>query len=76
MILEWIREMFFTLGLPGVFWAKAMNTTCYLINRCPSFTINFKTPLKKWSGSFASYMNSRVFGCVAYAHTNQGKLEP
>ncbi|KAK3036404.1 hypothetical protein RJ639_030003 [Escallonia herrerae] len=29
-----------------------------------------------WSGKHANYENLRIFGCPAYAHVNDGKLEP
>jgi hypothetical protein len=35
-----------------------------------------KTPIEVWSGSPADYSELRVFGCTAYAHIDNGKLEP
>ncbi|KAK3010795.1 hypothetical protein RJ639_011899 [Escallonia herrerae] len=35
-----------------------------------------KTPKEVWSGKHANYENLRIFGCLAYAHVNDGKLEP
>jgi hypothetical protein len=32
------------------FWAEAACTTCYLINRSPSTTIEKKTPMEVWYG--------------------------
>lgn len=32
--------------------------------------------MEKWSGQPADYKHLRTFGCVAYAHIDQGKLEP
>ena len=32
--------------------------------------------MEMWSGHPANYENLRIFGCVAYAHVKQGKLEP
>lgn len=63
-------------GLSKEFWAEAVNTACYLVNRSPSTTIECKTPEEVWSGSPTSYTDLRVFGCPAYAHVNEGKLEP
>ena len=57
------------------FWAEAANTASYLINRSPSFPLNKKTPIEVWSGTPADYSHLRVFGCTAYAHVDNGKLE-
>lgn len=57
------------------FWANAVNTTCYLVNRSPSAAIGFKTPEEVWSRRPASYENLRIFRCLAYVHINQGKLD-
>ena len=63
-------------GLHRRFWAEAASTACYLINRSPSIALNKKTPIEVWSGSPADYSQLRVFGCTAYAHVDNGKLEP
>lgn len=55
---------------------EAVHTTCYLINRSPSTALNFKTPQEVWTGKPPSYQNLRVFGCPAFFHVNEGKLEP
>jgi len=58
------------------FWAEAINTACYLVNRSPSIAIECKTPFEIWFGSPADYSNLRIFGCPTYAHVRDGKLEP
>jgi hypothetical protein len=58
------------------FWAEAANTACYLINRSPSIPLNKKTPIEVWSGTPVDYSQLKVFGCTAYAHVDNGKLEP
>jgi hypothetical protein len=58
------------------FWIEAANTACYLINRSPSIPLNKKTPIEVWSGTSADYSQLKVFGCIAYAHVDNGKLEP
>ena len=51
-------------------------TVVYLINKCPSTALNFKTPKEIWSGHPPSLKQLKVFGCVAYDHIKQDKLEP
>ncbi|XP_071689077.1 uncharacterized protein [Rutidosis leptorrhynchoides] len=45
------------------------------VNRSPSTATDCQTPLDKWSGSPASYSDLKIFGCPAYAHVKDGKLE-
>lgn len=75
-ILERVRCMLLTANLPKSLWGEAVNTTAYLINRCPSTALNFKVPEEIWSGVASNFKNIKVFGCVAYAYISQGKLEP
>ncbi|GJR94692.1 retrotransposon protein, putative, ty1-copia subclass [Tanacetum coccineum] len=56
--------------------AEATCIAAYLINRSPSRAIKKKTPMKMWSGHPSNYGMLRIFGCVAYPHDKQGKLEP
>ena len=58
------------------FWAEGASTACYLINRSPSIAIDKKTPIEVWFGSPAHYSQLRVFGCTAYAHVDNSKLDP
>ena len=62
--------------LPQSSWAETLMTTCYLVNRSPSSGINFKKPVEMWSSKAANYSNLKIFGCPAFAHVKQGKLEP
>ena len=75
-LLERTRCMLISAGLPKVFWAEAVTTTAFLINKCPSTALSFKTPKEVWSGHPPNYSKFRVFGCSAYAHIRQDKLEP
>jgi transposase InsO family protein len=63
-------------GLNRRFWVEAASTACYLINCSPSIAIDKKTPIEVWSGSPADYSQLRIFCCTAYAHVDNGKLEP
>ena len=75
-LLESVRSMLFHARLPKTFWGEAVATTAYLINRSPSSTIDFKTPYEMWNNHKPNLDHLRVFGCIAYAHIKQGKLEP
>nr|GEY45329.1 retrotransposon protein, putative, Ty1-copia subclass [Tanacetum cinerariifolium] len=54
---------------------EATCTAAYLINRSPSRAIEKKTPMEMWSGHPSDYGMLKIFGCVAYPHNKQGKLE-
>nr|GEX34678.1 zinc finger, CCHC-type [Tanacetum cinerariifolium] len=45
-------------------------------NGSPSITTEKKTPMEMWSEHPSDYGMLRTFGCVAYSHIQQGKLEP
>ncbi|KAL5768311.1 hypothetical protein ACOSQ2_015094 [Xanthoceras sorbifolium] len=75
-LLERARCMLSNAGLSKDFWAEAISTACFLVNRSPSTAIEFKTPEEVWSGKPADYSNLRIFGCPAYMHVSEGKLEP
>ena len=75
-LLERVRCMLFSSGLPKSFWAEAIATIAILINKCPSSAIDNETPDQRWFGKLGDYSSLRSFGCAAYAHIKQNKLEP
>ncbi|GJY91424.1 retrotransposon protein, putative, ty1-copia subclass [Tanacetum coccineum] len=75
-LMDKVRCLLIQSGLPKTFWAEATCTAAYLINRSPSTAIEKKTPMEMWSGHPSDYGMLRIFGCVAYPHNKQGKLEP
>ena len=52
-----------------------METTCYLVNRSSSSTLEDKTPQEVWTGKKPSLSHLRVFGCDAYVHVPKEKEE-
>ncbi|GJY89530.1 retrovirus-related pol polyprotein from transposon TNT 1-94 [Tanacetum coccineum] len=49
-LLERARAMLATASLGKSFWAEAVNTACYVINRSPSTAVELKTPMEMWTG--------------------------
>ena len=47
-----------------------------MVNRSPSIALDYKTPQEVWYGKPSNYSGLRIFGCPAYAHVDDGKLEP
>jgi hypothetical protein len=77
-LMEKARSMLSGAGLGQEFWAEAVGTTCYLVNRSPSSALDDKTPHEVWSGKKPSLQHLRVFGCDAYVHVpkeNRSKLD-
>ena len=45
------------------------------MNRSPSTIIDFKNPQEVWYDTSFDYSSLCIYGCIAYAHVNDGKLE-
>jgi len=59
------------------FWAEALGYACYLVNRLSLSAIGGKTLLEAWSEKVAQdYDSLRAFGCPAYYHVKEDKLNP
>ena len=72
--------MLIASGLTRNLWAEALNTSCYIINRCMIRPILNKTPYELFKGRRPNIMHLRVFGCKCYVHNNGkdalGKFDP
>lgn len=75
-LMEKVRSILSDSGLPKKFWAEATHTSAVLINKTPSSALNFDIPDKKWFSKAPAYSYLRRFGCVAFVHTDDGKLSP
>ena len=77
-LLEKARCMLSKAGLwdRTAFWAEAISTACYLVNRSPHNSIDFRILEEVLSGNPVDYSSLRIFGCPVYAHVNNGKLAP
>lgn len=62
-------------GLGREWWAEAVATANYIINRSPHSKLDGDVPYKVWSGEHADYERLRIFGCTAYYHVSEGKLD-
>ena len=64
--------MLSNVKLSKSFWADAALTSCFLINRSPSVSIDKKTSIKVWSGTLAVYSDLNIFGYPTYACVDNG----
>lgn len=64
------------IGPSKIVPGEAVKTTSYLINKCPTKSLNYDSLDQVWNGQPADYSKLKIFGCAAYVHQNEGKLEP
>ena len=60
------------------FWAEAVRTACYLINRSPTTALDCGIPEEVWTGKNLNYSHLKIFGCEAFVHIpkeNRTKLD-
>lgn len=68
----------FQSKLPIIFWTYAVCHTIFIINRLPTPVLGNKTPFKMLYAKPPTFLDFKVFGCLAYATTliqNRGKLD-
>jgi hypothetical protein len=64
-----IRTLLLQAHLPAHFWAEALHTSTYLLNRLPSTVCPAPTPHQALFGPPPRYDHLRVFGCACYPNT-------
>ncbi|XP_021721230.1 uncharacterized protein LOC110688773 [Chenopodium quinoa] len=70
---EMARTMLIASGLPRNFWAEAVNTACYILNRVTIRSIINKTPYELFRGRKPNISHLRAFGCKCFVHNNGKK---
>ena len=71
---EMTRTMMITSKIANQFWAEAINTACYTINRCMTRPLLEKTPYELLKGRKPNISHLRVFGCKCFIHKNGKNL--
>ena len=64
------RTMLLENGLPKYFWAEAVNTANYILNRCLIRPILKKTPYELFRGRKPQISYFKPFGCNCFVHNN------
>ena len=78
-IVERARTMLLEASLPERFWADAVATAVYILNRSPTKALTGKTPFEAWFGRRPNLAHLRRCGCDAYLHipdAQRTKLKP
>lgn len=72
-LIEKAKCMLLNAKLPKQYWADAVHTAAYIINRSPTKSLSYKTPEELWSGWKPNVKHMRIFGCEAMVHLPQEK---
>ena len=64
------RTMLLEINLPKYFWAEAINTSNYILNRCLIRPILKKTPYELFKGRVPKISYFKPFGCNCFVHNN------
>ena len=74
-IVEMARSMLKAKSLPNTFWAEAIHTSVFILNRSPTKAVKDKTPFEAWHRFKPKVDFFKIFGCTAYAHIPSQKRE-
>ena len=67
------RTILIESNLPRKFWAEAVNTSCYIINRVMVRLSSKKTSYEMFKGKKSSLAHFKVFGTRCFVHINDKK---
>ena len=67
---EMVRTMLCENNLPRYFWAKAIFTACYVVNRAMIKPILKKTPYELWNGRKPNISHLCALGCKCFVLNN------
>jgi len=68
------RTMLNESNVEDYFWAVAINTSCYILNRVSIRKVLNKTPYQLWKDIKPSISYFHKFGCYCYILNNKEKL--
>ena len=68
------RTMLNEHSLPKYFWAEAVNTACYVMNRVLVRPLLTKTPYELWNNKKPNVSYFKVFGCKCFILNEKDNL--
>ncbi|KAI5323652.1 hypothetical protein L3X38_032724 [Prunus dulcis] len=76
-IVEMARSMVKAKSLPNTFWAEAIHTAVFILNRSPTKAVKDKTPFEAWHRFKPKVDFFKIFGCTeeVYVEQPQGYVE-
>ncbi|KAM1224599.1 hypothetical protein COP2_044628 [Malus domestica] len=78
-VIEMAKSMLHEKRMPYFPWAKAVHTSVYILNRCPTKALNNITPFEAYSGRKLGIAHLKIFDSLCYVHVpveHRHKLEP
>jgi hypothetical protein len=69
------RSMLKAKGLPRWFWGEAVNAAVYVLNRCPTKSVDGMTPFEAWHGRKSMVHHLRTFRCIVYVRNMTSHLK-
>jgi hypothetical protein len=69
------KSMLKAKGLPGWFWGKEVNAAVYVLNRCPTKSVDGMTLFETWHGRKSAVHHLWVFGCIVYVQNTTRHLK-
>ena len=70
-LVEMTRTMLCESQLPKYFWAEAVNTACYILNKALIRPILKKISYELWNDQKPNISYFHVFGCKCFIHNNE-----
>ena len=77
-VMEMDKCLLLERKIPNLFWAKAVNTSIYFLNRLPTMAFQDMTPYEAWCRNKPSIHDLDIFGCICYyrvPETKRSKLD-
>ena len=73
-LMEMTRSILKAMSVPNYMWGEAVRNATYLINRVPTRALKNQTPYECLRNRKPSIGHLRIFGCIAHAKIDSGKL--
>jgi hypothetical protein len=72
-MVEMARCMLRELCLPTMYWADAVHSTIYILNRCSTKMVKYSTPYEAWFYRKPNVSHFKIFGstCFVYIPSQQ-----
>jgi hypothetical protein len=67
-IAEVARALMANKSMPHHYWAEAVATAVYIMNRTPIATVHGMTPEEKYNARKLDLSHLKVFECIGYVH--------